>query len=146
MKHYAYGLCVFTLIACQPEHQESASTPNTAAQNIASAILNTPQQNNILHTKNEAVFPIDASDIALIESASVVSVNPKASDTNNLPETCHQYYQRAKYCFSKQNQADALIQLLQEQETELQKEQPNEATCQALNHSFDDLAQHLQCP
>lgn len=166
MWHYRYLLLLLPLCACQPEHSEKnkvENSSNTTAKNIASSILNTPQTDDILQANKQALSQISASDIAAAEqlnthfdNATPIDIQVQAASTSNisdtpidlskLPESCRQYYQRAERCFATQTNADALIQLLREQQQDLLQDNPDETACQILNRSFDAVAQNLQCP
>ncbi|MDO4433302.1 MAG: hypothetical protein Q4B82_01830 [Alysiella sp.] len=147
------------LSACGGDKSQSNNPNPSNASNvaIASAVLNVAQGQDILQSSKQAMHNINASDIAAVQQQASMpilslphnstSAIQAASDTElpKLPESCERYYQRVTTCFTQQNDAAALLAMTQEQRTELAHDQPDEATCQTLNSSFDRVAYHLAC-
>lgn len=129
--------------ASQTFAQAAASSP------IASQILNSPQEQDILASSRQAMQSITASDIAefqnIAHSASAVS---RASDVSlpPLPSVCSQYYQRVEQCFAKQSDHEGLLSLNEELKNDLVLQaNADEQSCRILNDSFNGVARHLGC-
>lgn len=158
-------LCASVLAACGGQNgdtddaaQDTASAGFSAA---ASAILNTPQESDILIKAQTAMTDISASDIAAAAQAASSAEAVYAGETlfqpaastamtasaASLPAACEQYFQRADTCFATQGEdAEALRHLNREARNELAlSAAPNEAECRALNDSFNAVAARLGC-
>ncbi|ULJ65581.1 hypothetical protein [Wielerella bovis] len=163
-ENIAYALLLGALLsACSPNQDDAPQTPHIIAASveanqaaIASAILaDTAPQSDILQARKEAKAEVSASDIA--EMAAQMNMLPEyvpdtfqaASVPENLPPLhpiCEQYYQRVDACFARQgDDANALRAQNQEAKIEVMRENPDEATCHALNQSFNSVAMNLGC-
>lgn len=154
------GLLCVLLSACSPDADDAQQASQTAASvaankaAIASEILaDTASQSDILQARKEAKAEVSASDIA--EMAAQMNVYASdvffqaASVPENLPPLhpiCEQYYRRADACFARQgDDANVLRAQNQEAKIEVMRENPDEATCHALNNSFNSVAMNLGC-
>lgn len=164
MRPLFYLLCAAVLAACGGQDggaddaaQNTASAGFSAA---ASAILNTPQDTDILTKAQTAMTDISASDIAaaaqtasdaayagetLLQPASTSAAT--AASAASLPAACEQYFQRADTCFAAQGEdAEALRHLNREARNELAAASaPSDNECRALNDSFNAVAARLGC-
>lgn len=149
---------VCVLAACQPE--KNAKQTNTAAENhpsqMASAVLNVAQGQDILHRSQPAAADITASDeaSAAFQTEPMMGQKPASSesvrhvmpaDLPSLPLSCQSYFARARSCFQKQNQGEALLAMLQQQQMDLAYDYPDDMACERLYRSFDGVAQNLAC-
>lgn len=135
------------LIAQQASSVTFASA--AASSPIASQILNSPQEQDILASSRQAMQSISASDIAEFQNAGQgASVAMGASDVSlpPLPRACSEYYQRVEQCFAQQADSEGLLSLNEELKTDLViQANADEQTCQALNSSFNAVADNLGC-
>lgn len=160
--YLSLSAAILMLSACseQPEstpvappliaQQASATFASAAASSpIASQILNSPQEQDILASSRQAMQSITASDIAEFQNAGQgASVAMVASDVSlpPLPQACSEYYQRVEQCFAKQADSEGLLSLTDEMKTELMiQANADEQACQALNNSFNGVADNLGC-
>lgn len=121
-----------------------------ASSPIATEILNSSQEQDILSSSRQAMAALSASEIAAFEEAkSDVFVHASASAPNIPPmnAVCTQYFQRVERCFSQvgEEQGEALLGMTREAQEELAVEQPDEESCSALNRSFNAVARNLGC-
>ncbi len=148
------------LVACSQADERSASViqSHTASMPMASSHVNM-----ILHSDNAQDNILDARKIAkqsVLTDAIASEVTPNLSDQNNeievsslqkasdatLPTSCEQYFRRTEACFAKQGEdATALLQMQSDARYDLAQQNPDEATCVALNQSFDAVARNLAC-
>lgn len=161
-----FPLAVGLLAGCSSEtdgQQQTASVVKTtvvdtdfasaaASSPIATQILNSPQEQDILSSSRQAMEQISASEVlaasAAAASAAQQASAPRSSDTLMLPAlapACERYFRRAEQCFSRTDNGDALVDMSREAQEELAHEQPDEESCLALNRSFDAVARNLGC-
>lgn len=155
-------LCTLMMLqaACNNQNGHVPATnemaASSASNSIAAQILKTETRDNILVSSKQAMLDISASDIAAVSMVSPPnnSFTPlpdfNASDANLPPlqAACEHYYQRADACFAQQgDDANALRHHNQLARIQAQRQTPtpDEATCIALNQSFDAVAQNLGC-
>ena len=158
-----FPLAVGLLAGCSSEtdgQQQTASVVKTtvvdtdfasaaASSPIATQILNSPQEQDILSSSRQAMEQISASEV--LAASAVVAAQasaPRSSDTLMLPAlapACERYFRRAEQCFSRTDNGDALVDMSREAQEELAHEQPDEESCLALNRSFDAVARNLGC-
>ncbi|QMT33346.1 hypothetical protein LNQ82_02175 [Conchiformibius steedae DSM 2580] len=158
-----FPLAVGLLAGCSAEtdgQQQAASVVKTtladtdfasaaASSPIATQILNSPQEQDILSSSRQAMEQLSASDILAASAAVAAQASvPRSSDALMLPAlapACERYFRRAEQCFSRTDNGDALVDMSREAQEELAHEQPDEESCLALNRSFDAVARNLGC-
>ena len=158
-----FPLAVGLLAGCSSEtdgQQQTASVVKTtvvdtdfasaaASSPIATQILNSPQEQDILSSSRQAMEQISASEVLAASAAVAAQASaPRSSDTLMLPAlapACERYFRRAEQCFSRTDNGDALVDMSREAQEELAHEQPDEESCLALNRSFDAVARNLGC-
>lgn len=125
----------------------SAASAASEPMSIAAQILNSPQEQDILASSRQAMQSVTASDVAELRAAASQVANSASSVLMPpLPQACTQYYQRVEQCFAKQSDADGLLSLNEELKADLlEQNSADEKSCQALNRSFDAVAQNLGC-
>ena len=142
------------LSSCSPDNARESTVASSSTQHtdhIAQEILQTASQSDILSARQEAKLEVSASDILALSMLPEHASTPfdAASEPSDLPPLhpiCEQYYRRVDTCFAHQgNDANALRTKNQEDKLAMRREQPSEATCIALNQSFDDVATNLAC-
>lgn len=156
-RYFFSMLCCTILVACSREKDVSAVVAQQASdssQYMASAILNVPQDADILQSSKQAMMDVNASDVLAMEQASAAlsvgyaTTTISASDLapwSSLPESCTYYFQRAERCYQNQANSVGLINMLHEQRMELADDPPDEVACQKLAQSFDAVANQLGC-
>ncbi|SSY81091.1 hypothetical protein [Alysiella crassa] len=170
MKHYFIAIIACaTLVACQPEKTEepeiivkpnlsvsapimtvAASVPAVASSPIVAQILSASEEADIITSSKQAMANVSASEIAAASAlaASVETVYLPEDDLPEvkLPEVCERYYKRVDACFAKQSEnSEELRMMNQEARVDLATDKPTDSTCEALNKSFNGVAQNLGC-
>lgn len=126
----------------------SAASASVGASSIATQILNSPQEQDILASSRQAMQSISASDIAEFQAAASQAASNSASSVllPPLPRACTQYYQRVEQCFATQPDAEGLLSLNEELKNDLvEQNTADEQSCLALSRSFDAVARNLAC-
>lgn len=165
---FIFWIAILNLLGCSPEaektnlgsasdiasvvsaQQEINHETQTASSEIASKILNSPQEQDILLTSRQAISSVNASDIASVNTASVVvsasEIAEVAKPLLPMVEECNQYFQRVERCFSRDNEnSERLLEMNREAREEVAKEQPTAQECVELNSSFNAVARNLRC-
>lgn len=161
-------IAIFNLLGCSPDgdktnhdsaseitsvasaQQTASHEIQTASSEIASKILNSPQEQDILLTSRQAMSSVSASDMALMQTASVVvsasEIEEVAKPLLPMVAECNQYFQRVERCFSRDNEnSERLLEMNREAREEVAKEQPTAQECIELNNSFNAVARNLGC-
>lgn len=135
------------------EQTASAASSPQRVSSAAAAILNTPQQTDVLTAAKQAMASAAEQDwsdevpaVPALTSSAASAVQA-ASDVV-LHESCERYFRRVDACFATQGEDAALLQALnQDARSELAAaaSAPGAAECEALNLSFHAVAANLGC-
>lgn len=138
-----------------PSTAASAAASAPGMSSAASAILNTPQEADVLSAARQAMASASASDWPEYSAPPVPLTIPAASAASavqaaglSLPAVCEAYFNRADACFAAQGEDAALLQALNRDarnELAAAASAPSDADCQALNSSFHAVAANLGC-
>lgn len=153
-------LTVGCLVACSSETAEQSASEikdhsvnedfeaAAASSTIATQILNSPQEQDILSTSRQAMTQINASDVLAVEqqTASAASGTAESLPLPALPVMCEQYFRRSNQCFSSIDEnSQRLLEMNRVAHEKIANEHPTEEACVALDRSFDRVARNLGC-
>lgn len=164
MKYSILSFCIL-LAACGGDENASSAVPPPPAQNasadnfaaaaasspLATEILNSAQEQDILSSSRQAMREVSASEIALFEdTASDIFVHNTGTSAPVPPmnAVCEHYFQRVERCFAQTDAEQGgavLLEMTRQAQAEIAAEQPDETACSALNRSFDAVARNLGC-
>lgn len=156
---WVFPVVLGVLVGCSSETEEQRRSTakhvaitedfNAAAASseIATQILNSPQEQDILSSSRQAMSQVNASDVMLAQQqAASVAVAPTESlALPALPAVCERYFQRVERCFSTQENSEALLAMNEEAKEAIAQEKHTEEACLALDQSFDAVARNLGC-
>ena len=155
MKTFAPLVCVLLLAACggkekaAKQNTASAAAASAAASTAADQILNSAQHEDILTFDKQAEAHVDAGIAPPAEGQpESASGFQAASDGAEppLPPACEAHYRRVEKCFAAQGaDAEALLEMNREARADAAYDHTDAAACQALDRSFDAVAQTLGC-
>ena len=155
MKTFAPLVCVLLLAACggkekaAKQNTASAAAASAASSTAADEILNSAQHEDILTLDKHAEADVDAGFAPPAEgqpeSASGVQAASDGAEPP-LPPACEAHYRRVEKCFAAQGaDAEALLEMNREARADAAYDHTDAAACQALDRSFDAVAQTLGC-
>ncbi|MDO5356133.1 MAG: hypothetical protein Q4E77_01380 [Conchiformibius sp.] len=122
-----------------------------ASSPIATEILNSSQEQDILSSSRQAMAAVSASEVEAFEKEVQAEVlEHHAASSPNIPPmnaVCTQYFQRVERCFTQvgAEEGEALLGMTRDAQAELAAEQPDEESCSALNRSFNAVARNMGC-
>lgn len=148
-------LCTLLLAACggkekaAKQNAASAAAASAASSTAADEILNSAQHEDILALDKHAEADVDAGFAPPAEGQpESASGFQAASDGAEppLPPACEAHYRRVEKCFAAQGaDTEALLEMNREARADAAYDHTDAAACQALDRSFDAVAQTLGC-